>query len=220
MMWRRPPGLERKPSTSCATWLMPGRLPKGALAGWLVGRPVDPLLAVDRAEIAPTRRERLVRDDAGLEILLRNFLAGGSPVFRQRPVAPDRHPLLQQRADVGVAGQEPQHLARGGFPEHALGSEQRNTVAGKIEAQLRAEHRAGTDPGTVDALVALLPDAPHQVEVLPLPVAVGGRAPAAHRRLRYHPKSALASGGPRPYRRASASPRGYRGRRSGSSSAW
>ncbi len=105
-----------------------GARPKQPVARRLVGRPVDPLLAVDRAEIAPLGGEIGVLDDAPLEILLRDILARGLAVFLERPVAPDRHALFEQRADVGLAGQEPQHLARRGLPEHALGGQQRHAA--------------------------------------------------------------------------------------------
>src|SRR5690606_28206463 len=44
----------------------------------LVGVPVDPLLAVDRAEFAPFRGEGLVLDDSRFERFLRNGIARGA----------------------------------------------------------------------------------------------------------------------------------------------
>src|SRR5688572_31596044 len=81
--------------------------PPGAerpFSGLLVRRPVDPLLAVDRPEIPPAQRERGILDDSRLKLLLRDVFAGRLAIFRQRPVAPDRHSLREQRADVGLAG--------------------------------------------------------------------------------------------------------------------
>src|SRR5690606_32424788 len=56
----------------------------------------------------------------------------------------------------------------------ALGCEQRHTAVGKVAAQLRAKQRPRANAGAVDALVAPGPDAPHQLEVRPLPM-VGSR---------------------------------------------
>jgi hypothetical protein len=70
------------------------------------------LLAVDRAKIAPLGGEGFVLGDAGGEILDGDR---ASPVARRsgvRPLVPDLHALLHQRADVGLAGQEPQQLSR------------------------------------------------------------------------------------------------------------
>src|SRR5690606_12881906 len=85
---------------------------EGALPCWLIGGPVHPLLAIDRAEVAPLRGELLVLDDARFEGCLRDLVAAGLAVLREGPIAPDRHPLLQQRSDVRLAGEKPQHLAR------------------------------------------------------------------------------------------------------------
>src|SRR5690606_36329148 len=97
----------------------------------------------------------------------------------------------------------PQHLASRRLPEHALRGQQGDSVDGKVETKLRAEYRSRTDSRPVRAFVALIPDAPHQVEILPFPVCFLG----THDGVRYHPKSPLASPWPPSYRAASASPR-------------
>ena len=74
--------------------------------------------------------------------------------------------LLHQLADIGVAGQEPQHLARGNLPIDPLGGQQRHRVVRQRESQGRAQDRPGADTGSVDPLVAMAPDMAHQVEIL------------------------------------------------------
>ena len=137
-----------------------------AIARGCVDRPVDPLLAIDRAEIAPFRgKVRIVRDALG-KILDRDVLAGSLHIFGVRPLVPDLHALLHQGADVGVPGEEPQHLARGGLPVDALGGDQRHRAIGKVEAQHRTEHGAGANARAIATFVAFAPDAAHEVEIL------------------------------------------------------
>src|SRR3546814_14704429 len=83
-----------------------------AVPDLLIARPVHPLRAIDRPQIAPARREGLILDDPRLERVAVDFLARGLAVTVQRPVGPDMHALPHQFADVGVAGQEPQPLPR------------------------------------------------------------------------------------------------------------
>jgi hypothetical protein len=103
----------------------------GAVA---VGRPVDPLFAVHRPEIAPAIGESLVLGDSRDEIVKADVLSGFADIIGVRPLVPDLHTLQHQRADIGFAGQEPQQFARGGFPVDPLGGEQRHRAAGQIES--------------------------------------------------------------------------------------
>src|SRR5690606_15909391 len=134
----------------------------------------------DRTEVAPTGSEVGIRHDLRLERLLRNVVARFTAIPGQRPVAPDRHALLEQRTDIGLAGQEPQHLARRRLPVDALGGDQRHPPAGQVTAYRRAEDGPRAHAGAVDALAALGPDAPHEVEILPFPVAPGACAIIVH----------------------------------------
>jgi len=88
-----------------------------------ISRPIDPLLAVHRSEIAPTPCKGLVVDYPLLERIPVDWLAGLLAIFVERPVGPDVHLLLHQFADIGITGQEPEHFARRRFPEYALGGE-------------------------------------------------------------------------------------------------
>ncbi len=124
------------------------------------------MLAIDRAEVAPARGVDLVLRDPLDEILQRDLLTAFLYVARVRPVVPDLDPLQHQRADIGLAGEEPQQFAGRGLPVDALGGDQRHRVVAQIVAQHRAHHRACSHPGAVDALAALLPDAAHEIEIL------------------------------------------------------
>ena len=55
------------------------------------------------------------------------------------------------------------------------GREQRHRIIAQGKAHLRAKHRPGTDAGAVHPLVTLLPDAPHQREILLLIMIRGGQ---------------------------------------------
>src|SRR5688500_14690524 len=134
------------------------------------GRPIDPLLAIDRTEIAPLHGEGDILDDALRKLRTRNLVARRLAVAVERPVGPDFHALSAKRPDVGLAGQEPQELARRGLPKDPLGGDQRHLVVGKVEPHRRPEQRAGAYAGPVRAFVSLLPDAAHQLEVLPFVV--------------------------------------------------
>jgi hypothetical protein len=57
--------------------------------------PVNPLLAIDRAQIAPFPRKSLIGHDAGGKILARDLLPGGATILVERPVGPDLHPCAQ-----------------------------------------------------------------------------------------------------------------------------
>ena len=88
--------------------------------------PAPPLLAVDRAEVAPLFGERRVVEDAPLERGLVDLLAALLAVAGERPVGPDADALGDELADIGPAGQEPEHLLGGELPIDALGGEQRH----------------------------------------------------------------------------------------------
>ena len=125
----------------------------------------------------PSARRNPLGDDPRGEVFAADRIAGLAPISGERPVCPDLHALCAQLADVSAPGQEPQQLARRRLPVDALGGQQRHRPAGKVEAQLGPEQRPRADPGAVLARVALLPDAAHQIEVLPFPM----RRPPAHR---------------------------------------
>ena len=140
-------------------------------------RPIGPLLAIDRSQIAPARGEAGVGDDPRREILAGNRLASFPAVASQRPVGPDLDTLGAERANVGLASKEPEELAACGFPVDSLGRQQRDLPVGKVETQLGPEQRTGAHAGAIDPLVALLPDAAHQLEILPFIVVwrrIGG----------------------------------------------
>ncbi len=131
-----------------------------------IGRPVDPLLAIDRPQIAPARGETRVIGDSLDEILQCDRLAGCAHIIGVWPFIPDLHALEHQRADVGVAGEEPQQFARGGLPVDPLGGEQRHGAICQIESQHAATHRPGADTGAIDPLAPAGPDGAHQIEIL------------------------------------------------------
>src|SRR5690606_5459753 len=133
--------------------------------------------------------------DACLERFLRAVIAGSLAIFGERPIAPDRHALLEERPDIRLARQEPQHLARCSFPEHPLSGQQWNAVIREIKPGLMPEHRSCANAGAIDPRVARLPVARHALEVLPFPRPPAGRGVAVHGLIRYRPKSPLASPG-------------------------
>lgn len=132
--------------------------------------PLPPLLTVDRAEIAPLERESLILQNPLLEGNLIDILSGGLAIFRQRPVRPDPHVLLQEIADVGITGQKPEHFLDGELPVDALRREDRDLPLGKVEAHHRAEAAQRADAGPVDPAVTVLEQVRHQVEILILRV--------------------------------------------------
>jgi len=100
--------------------------------------PVAPLLAVHRPELA--------------------VLVG--------PFVPDRDALLAQRADVGLAAQEPKQLVDDALQVQLLGRHDREARR-EVEAQLRAEDRERPGPGAVLLAGAVVAHVAQQVEVLP-----------------------------------------------------
>ncbi|MNN40055.1 hypothetical protein D3C81_1541150 [compost metagenome] len=100
-------------------------------------RPVAPLVAVHRAEVA-----------VGVG-----------------PLVPDAHAVVLQVLDVGVALQEPQQLVDDRLEVALLGGHQREALA-QVEAHLVAEHAVGAGAGTVALEGAGLAHQAHQVEVL------------------------------------------------------
>src|SRR5690606_16061602 len=116
----------------------------------------------DRAQISPLPGKFLVSDDPCFELLLADLLTRFLAISGKRPVAPDSHALVEQWADIGVAGQKPKHLAQGCLPEDPLGSQERDAASGDIESQLRAAQRPRAYTRAINPLVALRPDSPHQ----------------------------------------------------------
>ncbi|MNF38376.1 hypothetical protein D3C84_193210 [compost metagenome] len=100
-------------------------------------RPVAPLVAVHRAEVA-----------VGVG-----------------PLVPDAHAVVLQVLDVGVALEEPQQLVDDRFQVALLGGDQRE-AGGQVEAHLVAEHAVGAGAGAVGLEGAGLAHQAHQVEVL------------------------------------------------------
>ncbi len=80
------------------------------------------------------------------------------------PFVPDRHPVLTQIFDVGVAGEKPQQLVHDRLQVQLLGRDEREAV-GKIEAQLMAEHRKRAGAGTVVFFDAVLEDPFEEIEI-------------------------------------------------------
>src|SRR3546814_10856083 len=83
-----------------------------SLACRLVTRPVHPLMAIDGAEVAPSRGEIWVIQNSRFESLRTDIVPGFAAITVERPVGPDAPALCDQRTDVGVAGQEPQQFAQ------------------------------------------------------------------------------------------------------------
>src|SRR3546814_11314147 len=76
-----------------------------SLACRLVTRPVHPLMAIDGAEVAPSRGEIWVIQNSRFESLRTDIVPGFAAITVERPVGPAAHALCDQRTDVGVAGQ-------------------------------------------------------------------------------------------------------------------
>src|SRR3546814_12354743 len=74
-----------------------------SLACRLVTRPVHPLMAIDGAEVAPSRGEIWVIQNSRFESLRTDIVPGFAAITVERPVGPDAHALCDQRTDVGVA---------------------------------------------------------------------------------------------------------------------
>ena len=88
-----------------------------------IGRPINPLLAVYRPQITPLTRKLFVVGNPLNKIIKRDVIAGFLDVSRVRPFIPYLHALQYKRTNVGLASQEPQHLARRGFPVDPLRGE-------------------------------------------------------------------------------------------------
>jgi hypothetical protein len=82
-----------------------------------------------------------------------------------RPLIPDRHAVLVQIADIGVAGEKPQKLVDNRLEMQLLGSQQRK-AAGQIKAHLMAENGERPGPGPVGFLDAVLAHAAKQVQIV------------------------------------------------------
>ena len=102
------------------------------------GRPGAPLRAVDRPEVA----------------------------LGVRPLVPDGHAVLVERADVGVAGEEPEQLVDDRAEVQLLGGQQREAL-GEVEAHLVAEDRERAGAGAVGLRGAVVQDVLEQVQVGP-----------------------------------------------------
>src|SRR3546814_15476414 len=62
-------------------------------------------MAIDGAEVAPSRGEIWVIQNSRFESLRTDIVPGFAAITVERPVGPDAHALCDQRTDVGVAGQ-------------------------------------------------------------------------------------------------------------------
>src|ERR1700682_1033679 len=80
------------------------------------------------------------------------------------PFVPDRHPVLAQIFDVGVAGEKPQQFVHDRLQMQLLGRSERKAL-GEVEAQLVAEHRKRAGAGTVVFFDAVLEDAFEEIEI-------------------------------------------------------
>src|SRR3546814_3719720 len=69
-------------------------------------------MAIDGAEVAPSRGEIWVIQNSRFESLRTDIVPGFAAITVERPVGPDAHALCDQRTDVGVAGQEPQQFTQ------------------------------------------------------------------------------------------------------------
>ena len=99
--------------------------------------PGPPLRAVDRAQVA--------------------VLIG--------PLVPDRHTVVVQIRDIGIALQKPQKLVDDGFGVNLLGRDHRKPV-GQVEPHLVAEHAVGARARAVVLPDAGFADTPHKIEIL------------------------------------------------------
>src|SRR3546814_19888842 len=84
-----------------------------SLACRLVTRPVHPLMAIDGAEVAPSRGEIWVIQNSRFESLRTDIVPGFAAITVERPVGPDAHALCDPRTDVGVPGQDRKSGVRG-----------------------------------------------------------------------------------------------------------
>ncbi len=84
---------------------------------------------------------------------------------RVGPLVPDGHPVRLQRADVGVAGEEPEQLVDDRPGVHPLGGEE-GEARREVEPHLPAEGRERAGAGAVLLLDAVREDVTEQVEVL------------------------------------------------------
>src|SRR3546814_19742795 len=71
-----------------------------------ITRPVHPLMAIDRAEVAPLRREIRVIQDSRFDPLRADIVPRAAAVAIERPVGPDVPALRAQRKDAGVRSEE------------------------------------------------------------------------------------------------------------------
>src|SRR3546814_1780175 len=100
-------------------------------------------MAIDGAEVAPSRGEIWVIQNSRFESLRTDIVPGFAAITVERPVGPDAHALCDQRTDVGVAGQEPQQFTQRRLPINALGGQQRDRIVLQRESHRLAEQRAG-----------------------------------------------------------------------------
>ena len=108
------------------------------IEGASVGRaPVAPLRAIDAAQAA---------------VLV-------------RPFVPNRHAVLVEIFDVGVAAQEPEQFVNDGFGMDFLGREQREIVS-QVKPRLSAKHGIRAGARAVGLELAVFEDVPQQIEVL------------------------------------------------------
>jgi hypothetical protein len=82
-----------------------------------------------------------------------------------RPFVPDRHAVLVEIFDVGVAAQEPEQLVNDGLGVDFLGREQREIIS-QIEACLGAKHGIRAGARAVGLELSMFEDMPQQIEVL------------------------------------------------------
>jgi len=82
-----------------------------------------------------------------------------------RPCVPDRHPMLVEIFDVGVAGEKPEQLVNDRFDVQLLGGGERKAL-GEVEAHLVPEHRQGAGAGAIMLLDAVGENPLHQLVIL------------------------------------------------------
>ena len=82
-----------------------------------------------------------------------------------RPFVPDRHAVLVEIFDVGIAAQEPEQFVNDGFGMDFLGGEQRE-MAPQVKPRLRAEHGIRAGARAVGLELSALQNVPQQIEVL------------------------------------------------------
>jgi hypothetical protein len=101
------------------------------------GRPAAPLIAVDRPKFA----------------------------VRVRPFVPDRDAHLLQRPYIGFPTQKPEQLVDDRLRVQLLGGEEREAFTER-ETHLVSEQRHRASPRAILLHVAVIPDVPHEFEVL------------------------------------------------------